>query len=178
VSDTHQKAMRMESAIVAGDVDGLRAAFGDDPAFPNVRDECGQCLLDHAIYRGPPSLVRTLLALGADPNYEDGGGFPSLFAAVDRTAPDRHEVMAMLLAAGAKVDQRGTNDYTALHHAACRDDAIAVELLLRHGADPDARTRIDSYATPLEEAEQFGHRLGAEALRRHAPRQRSDDQRA
>jgi ankyrin repeat protein len=166
MSDPHSSALRMESAIAAGDVAALRAAFGDDPAFPNVRDECGQCVLDHAIYRGPISLVRALLDLGADPNYDDDGGFPSLFAAVDRATSDRHEVLAMLLDAGADVRQRGTNDYTPLHHAACRDDARAVELLLRHGADRDARTRIDHYATPLEEAEYFGHRLGAEALRR------------
>jgi len=157
----------LERAIVSGDVRALRAAFGDDPAFPNVRDECGQPPLDHAIYRGPLSLVRTLIELGADPNYADNGGFPSLFAACDRAASDRIDVMALLLSAGASVEQRGTNDYTALHHAACRDDAEAVALLLAHGADPAARTRIDSYNTPLEEAEQFGHRAGADALRRH-----------
>jgi uncharacterized protein len=171
-------AMSMERAVVAGDVDALRAAFGEDPAFPNVRDECGQWALDHAIYRGPLSLVRALLSLGADPNYIDDGGFPSLFAAVDRAGPDRHEVLSMLLAAGADVEQRGMNDYTALHHAACRDDARAVELLLNHGADPSARTRIDHWATPLEEAEQFGHREGAEALRRHTPARVRDDDRA
>jgi ankyrin repeat protein len=131
-----------------------------------VRDECGQSCLDLAIYHGPLSLMRALLELGADPNYADAGGFPSLFAAIDRATPDRHEVLALLLAAGADVNQRGFNDYTALHQAACRDDMAAVELLLRHGADPDARTRIDHYATPLEEAERFGHAAGADALRR------------
>src|SRR4051812_616835 len=163
-------ASALAAAIVAGDVPVLRAAFGNDPAFPNVRDECGQTLLDHAIYRGPLSLVRSLIELGADPNYADPGGFPSLFAACDRAAADRHEVMALLLAAGASVQQRGMNDYTALHHAACRNDGSAVELLLAHGADPEARTRIDDYATPLEEAERFGHRAGADAVRRHAAR--------
>jgi uncharacterized protein len=172
MNDAQRAALELESAIVSGDVAALRAAFGHDPSFPNVRDECGQWLLDHAIYRGPPSLVRALLDLGADPNYADDGGFPSLFAAIDRASPDRAEVLAMLLAAGARVDQRGANDYTPLHHAACRDDARAVEMLLRAGADPGARTRIDHYATPLEEAEQFGHRAGAEALRSHASRDR------
>ncbi|HEX6533733.1 MAG TPA: ankyrin repeat domain-containing protein, partial [Gemmatimonadaceae bacterium] len=111
------------------------------------------------------SLVRALLELGADPNYP-GDGFPSLFAAIDRPAPDRHEVLALLLAAGADPAQRGTNDFTALHFAACRDDAAAVEILLRHGADPEARTRIDHYETPLEEAERNGHAAGAAALRK------------
>lgn len=160
------KALAIEEAIVAGEVDDLRRAFGDIGNFPNVRDECGESCLDHAIYRGPVSLVRALLDLGADPNDPDPGGFPPLFAAIDRTAPDRHQVLALLLAAGANVNQRGVNDYTALHYAACRDDAAAVEILLQHGADPCATTRIDHYATPLEEAERFGHVTGATALRR------------
>lgn len=159
-------ALAIHEATVAGDLDRLREAFGNPDDFPNSRDECGEPCLDHAIYHGPLSLVRALLELGADPNYADAGGFPSLFAAIDRAAPDRHQVLELLLAAGADVQQRGFNDYTALHQAACRDDAAAVEILLRHGADPKARTRIDDYATPLEEAELFGHAVGAAALRR------------
>ena len=166
-ADVRMDALALNSAIESGDLRALREAFGDDPEFPNVRDECGQTILDHAIYRGPLALVRSLIALGADTNYDDDGGFPSLFAACDRIAPDRHEVMALLLAAGANVQQRGVNDYTALHRAACRNDDGAVKLLLEHGADPEARTRIDEYATPLEEAERLGHKVGAEALRRY-----------
>lgn len=156
----------IEAAATAGDVAALRKAFGNAAGFPNVRDECGETCLEYAIYDGPVSLVRALLELGADPNYGDHAGFPALFAAIDRTAPGRHEVLALLLAAGANVHERGLNDYTALHYAASRDDAEAVEMLLAHGADPEARTRIDHYATPLEEAERFGHEIGAAALRR------------
>ena len=57
------------------------------------------------------------------------------------------------------------NDYTPLHYAAARDDARAVELLLAHGADPDARTRIDDRAKPLEEAERLGSTRAARVLR-------------
>ncbi|HEX6535035.1 MAG TPA: ankyrin repeat domain-containing protein, partial [Gemmatimonadaceae bacterium] len=94
------QTLAIEKAIVAGDVDAVREAFGNPPDFPNVRDVCGDTCLDLAIYNGPVSLVRALLELGADPNYP-GDGFPSLFAAIDRPAPDRHEVLALLLAAGA-----------------------------------------------------------------------------
>jgi ankyrin repeat protein len=156
----------INAAIVAGDLDGLRSAYGDPDDFPNTRDECGRSCLDHAIYDGPIALIRALLDLGADPNYRDSGGDTALFAAIERAAPDYHEVLALLLATGANVQLRGINDYTALHLAACRDDAVSVELLLRHGADPDARTRIDDYATPLEEAELRGYAVGAAALRK------------
>lgn len=155
----------IHDAVVAGDMTALRAAFGDDPAFPNVRDECGDPPLDAAIYAGPVALVRALIELGADVNYEATDGFPSLIAAIDRQAPGRHEILELLLDAGADVQQRGLNDYTPLHHAVSRDDAVAVTMLLDRGADPAARTRIDNYGTSLEEAEQFGHEIGAAALR-------------
>ena len=51
---------------------------------------------------------------------------------------------------------RTTNDYTPLHYAACIEDISAMELLLAHGADLNTRTRIDDYATPLEEMEILG----------------------
>lgn len=152
-------------ATVAGDVAALRAAYGNDAAFPNVRDECGDVPLSHAIYEGPASLVRALLELGADPKYHDPGGFPAIMAVIDRQTPGRNEVLELLLAHGADIEQRGFNDWTALHFAASRDDAAAVKMLLDHGADPDARTHIDEYATPLEEAERLGRRDAAAALR-------------
>jgi len=42
----------------------------------------------------------------------------------------------------------------------------AVEFLLSRGADPDARTRTDDYATPLEEAEILGLTEMTEAFRK------------
>ena len=40
-----------------------------------------------------------------------------------------------------------------LHLAAAMNDANLVRILLSHGADTNARTRIDDFTTPLEEAE-------------------------
>jgi ankyrin repeat protein len=40
--------------------------------------------------------------------------------------------------------------------AAAKNDVAAVKLLLQYGADPTAKTRIDDYATPLEEARTLG----------------------
>lgn len=135
------------------------------PPGPRQSTPAGPHYLLLAIYHGPLTLVEALLAAGADPNRPVIDGFPALFAAIDRPAPDQIAVLAALLAAGADVQQRGVNDYTALHYAACRDAPALVQLLLAHGADLTARTRIDHYATPLEEAERLGHSLGAAALR-------------
>lgn len=40
-----------------------------------------------------------------------------------------------------------------------------IRLLTSHGADPEAKTRIDNYATPLEEAETLGRWEAVEAIR-------------
>ncbi len=163
--------MEFDRAVRAGDLKAIRDVLGDPPNFPNSplpydivihQEHC----LDHAIHRGPISLVMDLLELGADPNYPSGDGFPSLFAALASDNKDRHERLKLLLDHGADVQQRGVNDYTPLHQAACLDDALAVGILLERGADPYARTRIDHCATPLEEAELLGRLQGAEALRR------------
>jgi ankyrin repeat protein len=152
-------------ALLAGDLAAWRRALGDPADFPLTRDECGTSCLELAIYHGPVPLVAELIAMGAEVENERPDGFPSLFAAIDRQGPGRVEVMRLLLAAGADVQQRGINDYTALHYAAARDDALVVELLLEHGADPEARTRIDDLATPLEEADHLGHTAAAAAIR-------------
>lgn len=155
--------LRIHAAFAAGDVDALRAAFGPELpncAVPPARVHC----LEYAIYHGPLALIRTLIELGADANYASDG-FPSLIAALSSQRRDRAQLLELLLAAGADVNQRGLNDWTPLHYAAAHDDVAAIELLLAHGADAAARTRIDDFATPLEEAESLGRAAAARALR-------------
>ncbi|MEK9662803.1 MAG: ankyrin repeat domain-containing protein, partial [Alphaproteobacteria bacterium] len=99
----------------------------------------------------------TLLDLGADPNYEDHAGFPSLTATLtcgDR--PDMHAILELLLERGADPNVHGFNDYTPLHDAVRMHDRRAVDLLLAHGADPTVKTRIDDYETPLDIARATG----------------------
>lgn len=49
--------------------------------------------------------------------------------------------------------------------AAADDDPAMFVLLFKHGADPTAKTTVDDYTTPLEEAENFGREKAAAALR-------------
>lgn len=151
-------AIAIHNAYVAGDLAALKRALGDPADFPNARgpDGVGTIPLEYAIYHSPLDFIRTLLELGANPNYPDHAGFPSLVAAIERDRPDRSAVLEMLLAFGADVEQRGINDWTPLHHAVARNDLAAIRVLLAHGASPHARSRIDDRTTPLEDAERHG----------------------
>ncbi|MGE0041721.1 MAG: ankyrin repeat domain-containing protein [Vicinamibacterales bacterium] len=156
----------LERALKAGDLAAIRAVFAGVPGFPNVADPLtGSPLLQWALTVAPASLVYVLLDLGADPDFEAADGFPALYCAIERDGPERYDLIAALLAHGADPGQRGLNDYTPLHVAAERDDVHAIEILLAHGADRHARTRIDDHETPLDLAERRGHARAAAALR-------------
>ena len=148
----------IHEAFKTGDLETLRSLVEDPSELPNGWiGSLRTYPLEYAIYHSPIAFIRELLDLGADPNYQDDASFPSLLAALSAERADRYEILEILLQAGADVQQRGVNDYTPLHYAATRNDPRAVELLLAHGADPAARTRIDELTTPLEEAERLGH---------------------
>jgi ankyrin repeat protein len=161
--------IELHEAYKRGDLETVKALLGDPPDFPNCHGPygAGEIVLEYAIYHSPLGFIRRLLELGADPNYQDHAGFPSIIAALScGERPDMCDIVELLLAHGADIQQRGFNDYTPLHYAVAQQDMRAVELLLRHGADPEARTRIDDCATPLEEAEILGHTEIVAALKK------------
>jgi len=156
---------RVDAAFREGNLDALREALDDPAAVPNGRMPAtiGSCLV-YAIYHSPLPFIRTLLEAGADPNAPANDGFPPLIAALSctRAAPgtaprgDVDDIVRLLLAFGADPQQRGINDYTALHMAVAERNALAAQMLLDAGADPDLPTRIDECETPTEMAEAAG----------------------
>ena len=161
----HERFKRIDDAFRAGDLAALRAAVEDPDSVPNgpMPLAIGPCL-EYAIYHSPLPFVRTLLEIGANPNPDDHIGFPPLIAALSCSraqpgAPGRSDVadiIKLLLSFGADPNQRGINDYTALHMAVGERNLAAIEILLEAGADPRLRTRIDALETPREIAEQAG----------------------
>lgn len=141
----HEAFRRIDAAFRAGDFEGLRAALGSPERFPDVRRPIaiGHCL-EYAIYHSPLSFIRLLLERGADPNYEDQAGFPSLIAALTR--------LRSVPGSPARADAH---------------EILELRLLLAHGADVTARTRIDECETPREVALGAGHQAVAELLARH-----------
>jgi ankyrin repeat protein len=158
-------AISLHEAFVRGDMQAVRELLGNPPDFPNTRGPrgVGEIVLEYAIYWSPLPFIRALLELGADPNYGDHAGFPSLIAALSTTRPDKTKILALLLSYGADIQQRGHNDYTPLHWAAVHGDLESVKLLVGSNADLKARTRIDDYE-PLQAAERAGQKDAAALL--------------
>jgi len=158
----------LHEAFKKGDLDLFRSLLHNPADFPNCQLPGGGSILEYAIYHAPLGFIRSLIGLGITVNYEDAAGFPCLIATLSTEREDRLDVLKLLLEHSADVQQRGVNNYTPLHYAVARNDAPAVELLLAFGADPDARTNVDDYATPLQEAEVAGRGASeaAQVLRR------------
>ena len=156
---------KIDTAFRTGDLAALRSAVDDPASVPNgpMPLTIGNCLV-YAIYHSPLPFIRTLLAIGADPNPSVNDGFPPLIAALSGSHPrpgstgriDAIEIIKLLLTFGADPNQRGINDYTPLHMAVSEHYMPAIEVLLEAGADPRLRTRIDDYETPFEMAERAG----------------------
>ena len=161
----YEKFKQIDAAFRVGDLAALRAAVDDPASVPNgpMPLVIGACL-EYAIYHSPLPFIRTLLEIGAAPNPQDHAGFPPLLAALSCSwpqpgapgRPDVPDILTLLLAFGADPNQRGINDYTPLHMAVSERNMPAIQLLLKAGADPRLRTRIDDYETPREMAEQAG----------------------
>ncbi len=167
-SPSGEVALALDRAFRDGDLDAIRALLGGPEGFPDVSagDAFGSCLA-YAVYHGPASLVSTMLELGADPNVDDGDGYPPLIAALTggSAQADVRDLVELLLAHGADVDRRGVNGYAPLHVAAEQGDLAMVDLLMSHGADPNVITNVDDMETPVEVASAAGHVDVVERLR-------------
>jgi ankyrin repeat protein len=102
-----------------------------------------------------PDLVDVLLAAGADPNLKTETRAP-LFNALNNENPaKRQEMVASLLAHGAKPNIKDANGKTPLMYAVLRGDKETTTLLLAHKADVDALAKDGS--TALHSAVAYNH---------------------
>jgi len=83
----------------------------------------------------PVPMLRTLLALGVDPNAVDSEGYPVLVHALDDV-----EVVKVLLDGGAQPNVVDSQGMTPLMHACAADMNEVSLLLLSYSDDPDRRS--------------------------------------
>jgi ankyrin repeat protein len=145
------------NSIINGDLKHLQFLTSEHEDFPNGQDSFIQRhWITNAVDCGTFEVVQWMLTQNVSLHFRDDEGYSPLHSAIDRENSDKHRVLELLCLAGANINAHGINDWTPLHMAAARNDVESLRILLTHGADTDIRTRIDSYATPLEEAKLLG----------------------
>lgn len=98
--------------------------------------------LHYAVRGGKLPLIKLLLERGAQVNALDEDGLtPLLHLSRTRSKADPIPVMELLVAGGANVDARDEVQGTLLMYFARRGNAEAVQWLLAHGADRNARNK-------------------------------------
>ncbi|MBL9153313.1 MAG: ankyrin repeat domain-containing protein [Verrucomicrobiales bacterium] len=145
-------------SIREGDIQFLEFLAEHLPSFPSgIEDQIlGTRWITYAIDAGSLESVLWMLRNGTKIDFEDGMGYTVLHSAIESKSSKKYEIMEKLLEFGADVNKRGFNDWTPTHLAAARNDVNALEILVRAGADLNARTRIDNFSTPLELAKLVG----------------------
>jgi len=111
-----------------------------DQQFLEIIDEYNgqsQTALLCAAERGHADAVAVLINHGADPNIRDGGGYAALHVAA--SGGHAEMIVALVNNSSTDIDLRDNESRTALFLAAEGGHANAMEILLRHGADPNVR---------------------------------------
>lgn len=152
-------------ALASGDTSRLNEIEQLMNDFPNGVDGItGRRWIINAIDSRSKVSVEWMLSRRVDFSFVDDEGYSVLHVALEKEDPYKLEVLRLLLEHGAPVNAQGINDWTPAHLAAVREDIEALKLLIRFGADLSIHTRIDDYATPLEEARNLGKKRSVEFL--------------
>ena len=147
----HLAAYRSEVAAVA--------ALAEAGADMNALDRQAYDIVTIAAVADDPEMVRLALSFGADPaNITSPYDGTALIAAAHL---GHHEVVEILVSAGAPIDHVNNLDWTALIEAVVLGDGgpdhqRTVEVLLAGGADPAIGD--GQGVTPLQHAQQRGYR--------------------
>jgi ankyrin repeat protein len=114
-------------AVALGNTKLVSAYLTAHPKEVNAKGACGIALMVHA---NTPEMVQTLLKHGADPT----------ISLQQLSWAGRIELLEVAIAHGANVDPAEVGR-KPLHIAAHQGHLPAVELFLKHGADPNTRSK-------------------------------------
>ncbi len=147
IREQNRPVEKLIEMATAGNVSEVNRAIEFDVEIDAI-GALGHNALMAAAYYGHPSVVKVLLAAGADPNLlsdgYDGLGYGMtalMLAAGSFFANNRHLIAEQLIASGADVNARGAGGKTAIMYAALAGSGYrtCVETLIAGGADLDLR---------------------------------------
>ena len=122
-------------------------------AEPRAVDATGKSAILYAAGRAYTNVVKQLLDAGVDANAHYGSELTALMWAAGHSeeagAADISETIALLIARGAKLDEKDDRGWTALMIAADLGHTIAVEKLIAAGADKSVADKTGKTATDL-----------------------------
>ncbi|OWZ02170.1 hypothetical protein PHMEG_00026311 [Phytophthora megakarya] len=133
----------------------------DEGADVNKANDAGVTPLIAACRNGCVDVVKSLLDAGAKVSVCSKRGTYPLHASI---VSQNIEIVAMLVERGANVNVMTASGITPLHFAAKLGSLAISEYLLRHDADPEKRTKNDSDAMMIAEAN--GHATICELFQR------------
>ena len=154
-SRDHKSRTPLMEASRKGWEEGIKLLL-DAKANTEVADETGATALSLAVRGGKISAARQLLSAGANPN---GTGGPDHQQMVPLHEAANEEMVDALLSAGAYVNARDRQGFTALHYHARAGRVGIMRRLLAANADVDALDKNNR--SPLFMIGQRGDCLGA-----------------
>lgn len=133
--------------------------------FPHETDSCyGSPWIVHAVSSGSLKSVKWMIEKGVNLQPSVSDGYPPVISCIEVEGTEKHQILSLLIDAGADINERGINGWTPLHIAAVRDDEASMRILLEAGADRTITTKIDDDATAEDEARNLGHQKSADFI--------------
>jgi ankyrin repeat protein len=145
-----------------GDIITLKVLIARSPKLVNARESKGGTPLQVATGMGNRTIIKYLLANGADVNAHDNDGETALHIAA---VFNRYREAPLLIEKGADVNAKDNSGLTPLHQAASRGYKKVIVLLLSKGADVNALTKDGR--SPTKMALLAGKDGAAKYLRAH-----------
>jgi ankyrin repeat protein len=124
-------------AVVRGDIAAVKRAIAHG-ADVNKVDGNGTALM-LAVREDKSEVVKTLLESGADPELRDGYYAGINTALIEASERARTNILAILIAGGARVDGTNSVSQTALMRGAYKGQIASMEILLNKGANLEAK---------------------------------------